>query len=184
MRGIEARAGGVLEQVPAWIWDGESLPVPVEEIADSCFGLLVRDAEDLHTAPGAPARGNGRALSGLLLPARGEIWVNRGETAKWPPRRRFTIGHELGHWCMHRTGQDSVFCRDHSVREERPEGRRAPPPAEEEANFFAAALLMPDHLLRAEWSRLRFDLYSLIIRFDVSRGAMERRLAALGLETR
>ena len=35
-------------------------------------------------------------LSGLLLPAAGEIWVNAAEAREWPPRRRFTIGHELG----------------------------------------------------------------------------------------
>ena len=37
-----------------WIWNGETLPVPVEDIADSCFGLHVREVEDLRTAPGVP----------------------------------------------------------------------------------------------------------------------------------
>lgn len=39
---VEERAARVLERVPAWLWDGETLPVPVEDIADSVFGLLVR----------------------------------------------------------------------------------------------------------------------------------------------
>ena len=50
--------------------------MPVEDIADSGFGLLVRDVEDMGAAPGAPALLDGQSLSGLLLPARGEIWVN------------------------------------------------------------------------------------------------------------
>lgn len=51
----------------------------------------------MGTAPGAPALAHGQSLSGLLLPVRGEIWVNAEEARQWPPRRRFTIGHELGH---------------------------------------------------------------------------------------
>src|SRR2546423_574817 len=76
VEGIEAHAERVLAGVPEWIWDGESLPVPVEDIVDSCFGLLVRDVEDLSAAPGCPKLEPGHTLSGLLLTARGEIWVN------------------------------------------------------------------------------------------------------------
>jgi hypothetical protein len=43
---IEKRAERVLEDVPDWIWNGRTLPVPVEDIADSCFGLHVRDVDD------------------------------------------------------------------------------------------------------------------------------------------
>ena len=49
---IERRAEEVLSRVPSWHWDGERLPVPVEDIADSCCGLLVRDVDDLTRAPG------------------------------------------------------------------------------------------------------------------------------------
>ena len=104
MEGIEERAERFLADVPSYIWDGVPLPVPIEDIADSHVGLLVRDVEDLSTAPGAPPLGAGQALSGLLLPARGEIWVNAQEAKEWPPRRRFTIAHELGHWQLHRHG--------------------------------------------------------------------------------
>ena len=70
---IEQRAERVLARVPSWIWDGESLPVPVEDIADSCFNLLVREVDDLSAAPGAPELGPDQSLSGLLLPAQGEF---------------------------------------------------------------------------------------------------------------
>src|SRR3954464_2334452 len=115
---IERRAEGVLARVPSFVWDGESLPVPVQDIADSCFNLLVREVDDLSAAPGAPDLTPDQSLSGLLLPARGEIWVNAGEAVRAPTRKRFTICHELGHWCMHRDGgrdERAVFCRSATV---------------------------------------------------------------------
>jgi hypothetical protein len=173
---VERRAQQVLEKVPAWIWDGESLPIPVEDIADSCFGLLVRDVDDLTAAPGAPTLQEGQTLSGLLLPARGEIWVNADEAREWPSRRRFTIGHELGHWVMHRAREEAVYCRAPVVAEaERPEL----PSDEEEANAFGAALLMPPHLVREEYNATGGNFHELCSRFQASGAAMGRRLHAV-----
>ena len=179
MEELQERADRVLAQVPEYVWDGERLPVPVEDIVDSVFGLLVRDVEDMSAAPGAPAVAPGQSLSGLLLPARGEIWVNAQEARQWPPRRRFTIGHELGHWVMHRTpGQQSLFCRKTTVDES---GRRAETvrDIEEEASAFAAALLMPRWLFVREHARCGGDIEQLCRAFDSSRAAMERRVASL-----
>ena len=140
---IIAAADTVLAGVPAYVWDGERLPVPVEEIVDTCYGLYVRDVDDMATAPDAPSLAPGQSLSGLLLPARGEIWVNADEARQWPPRRRFTIGHELGHWVMHRTaGQQSLFCRRTTI-DETGQRARVVRDIEEEASAFAAELLMP-----------------------------------------
>jgi hypothetical protein len=179
MEEIERRAEAVLEAVPSWLWDGQTLPVPVEDIADTCFGIYVRDVEDLTTAPGAPNLEEGQTLSGLLLAARGEIWVNAAEAREWPPRRRFTIGHELGHWVMHRTGQESLFCREATVAPEEtsePATTRPPLPiSEEEANAFAAALLMPSRLIREHYSRLR-DHAEMCRQFGASGAAMGKRL--------
>jgi uncharacterized protein DUF955 len=176
MRDVEERAEQVLAATPGYVWDGERLPVPIEEIVDSVHGLLVRDVDDMSTAPGAPPLAAGQALSGLLLPARGEIWVNAEEARRWPPRRRFTIGHELGHWVMHRTGQEALFCRRTSVDEQ------AAPPArdiEEEASAFAAALLMPQWLFVREHTRCAGDLAELCRAFGTSETATQRRVAAL-----
>src|ERR1700753_751681 len=124
MEEIERLAQAFLDRVPGYIWDGESLPVPIEEIADSHVGLLVRDVFDLSGAPGAPRLAAGQTLSGLLLPDAGEIWVNADEARQWPPRRRFTIAHELGHWEVHRDAERNAFCRssavDAATRENRP----------------------------------------------------------------
>lgn len=180
---IEQRAAELLALVPEWLWDGERLPVPVEDIADSCCGLLVRDVEEMDGAPGCPPIGEGQSLSGLLLPSRGEIWVNATEAREWPTRRRFTIGHELGHWTLHQGAQTSLFCRHGSVEapetreEKQAKAKRAPlDPIEEEANFFAAALLMPARLVRREYGRPDRTFASLCDSFSSSGAAMGRRL--------
>jgi short-chain 2-methylacyl-CoA dehydrogenase len=109
---VEQRAERVLADVPDWIWNGDRLPVPVEHIADSHFGLHVRDVEDLRRAPGVPADlPAGQGLSGLLLPSLGEIWVNAAEARDWPPRRRFTnSGTDISGFVTitARTGEDEI----------------------------------------------------------------------------
>lgn len=178
VRAIEERAEQVLARVPAYVWDGERLPIPIEDIVDSVYGLYVRDVEDMTAAPGAPQLAAGQSLSGLLLAARGEIWVNADEARQWPPRRRFTIGHELGHWVLHRTGQQALFCRRTAVDEDTSR-ETAGVDIEEEASVFAASLLMPAWLVIREHARVRGDVDQLCTTFDASRAAMERRVSDL-----
>jgi IrrE N-terminal-like domain len=176
VEGIEELAEQFLAGIPPYIWDGGSLPVPIEDIADSHLGLLVRDIEDLRLAPGAPALAEGEGLSGLLLPERGEIWVNAAEAREWPTRRRFTIAHELGHWRLHRNHEDPVYCRSASIDGATDVQRPALPPAEEEANAFAAAVLMPAPLLSEQYELCGRDFERLCRRFGSSGAAMGRRL--------
>ncbi len=176
---IEERAEEVLGRVPSWIWGGTSLPVPVDSIADSAFSLLVREVEEMSNAPGCPELDPGQSISGLLLASRGEIWVNADEARQWPGRRRFTICHELGHWVLHRRGQQSLFCRRGSIEEAEHADTRPPVPVtEEEANVFAAALLMPARLIRREYRR-QPEFEHLCERFGASGAAMGRRLHAV-----
>ncbi len=176
MQEVEAHAERVLASVPPWVWDGESLPVPIDDIADTVFGLLVREVEDLSAAPGVPSLHEAQSLSGLLLPGRGEIWVNAAEAQAWPTRRRFTIGHELGHFCLHHRHGAPVWCRTGSVSEEAPKAGLPPLPVEEEeANAFAAALLMPAELVRLHY-RKGMDFHAFCRRFGASGSAMGKRL--------
>ena len=185
MEEIEGRAQAVLERLPDYIWDGNLPPIPVEEIADSHFGLLVRDVspEEMRTAPGCPPLGDAETLSGLLIPSLGEIWVNAEETAEWPTRRRFTIAHELGHHLLHRAGQETLFCRRAMVEAvpEKPPTPERPglPLPEQEANAFAAALLMPAELIEQYYESTRGDFDRLCAVFKSSGGAMGRRLHAV-----
>src|ERR1035441_8434881 len=178
MEDIERLAEEFLDSVPSYVWDGASLPVPIEDIADTHVGLLVRDVEDLGRAPGAPQLSEGQSLSGLLLPALGEIWVNAGEAREWPPRRRFTIAHELGHWTLHRHDR-SVFCRSSLIEPHESEERPALPPHEEQANAFGAALLMPARLIEEQYVQCERDFFRLCDTFAASGAAMGRRLHAV-----
>ena len=183
MSSIEAAAAQFLERVPSYLWDGERLPVPIEEIADSHLGLLVRDVEDLESAEGLPEIVSGQRLSGLLLPHRGEIWVNAAEAREWPPRRRFTIAHEIAHWCLHRERSHTIHCRSTTLVGEEPapapDDHEPLPPAEDEANAFAAAVLMPPELVREQYVSCDRDFALLCERFATSGAAMGRRLHAV-----
>lgn len=182
MQDVELRAQQILAELPEYIWDGARPPIPIEEIADTHFGLHVRDAtpEEMRTAPGSPNLAEDETLSGLLLPSLGQIWVNKDEATKWPARRRFTIAHELGHHVLHRTGQQSLFCRRAMVDpDDKPATTRPPlPVSEEEANVFAAALLMPAALIERYYRR-NPDFEWLCEVFGSSGAAMGRRLRAV-----
>jgi hypothetical protein len=183
MEEIERRAEAILADLPDYIWDGDRPPIPIEEIADSYFGLHVRDvpSAEMRAAPGLPLIGADEILSGLLLPALGQIWVNAEEAVQWPPRRRFTIAHELGHHVLHRTGQQALFCRMAAIEEgDAPATTRPPlPVTEQEANAFAAGLLMPAHLIEHYYERTKGDFEQLCLIFGSSGAAMGRRLHAV-----
>jgi len=178
MEEAERRVEEVLSDLPEWVWDRKGPPVPVEEIADSAFGLHVREVEDMTSAPGAPKLEPDQSLSGLLLTGRREIWVNAAEAQEWPSRRRFTIGHELGHWVMHRSGNESLFCRSTTVQPDE-ENETTVPDIEEEASVFAAALLMPAELVRSCYREFNGDFDRLCQIFNCSGAAMGRRLHAV-----
>ena len=183
-RRAEEAARRELERIPEWLWDGRSVPVPVELLADSHYGLLVEEEPDLRSRL---ALSDHAHVSGLLLPAERLIVVDEEEAARAPGRRRFTIGHELGHWVLHRSpgSEAPVYCRDVGVREQAA-GEPEPaavfdyPPSELEANQFAAAMLLPRELLLSQRRPTSNDEeYALARVFGVSREALLRRLWSL-----
>ncbi len=185
LRRAENAAQALLRSVPGFVWDGTRLPVPVADIADSVLCLRVREVEEMAAAPGLPPELARAPLSGLLLPELGEIWVNASEAREWPARKRFTIGHELGHWQLHRDTVAPIFCRAETVDAA---VEAAAAQREREANAFAAALVMPAELVIHHYERLqeiapddRFE--ELCKLFEVSAKALERRLAVLGLQS-
>ena len=146
------------------------VPVDVEEVAGSLFGLRVRMAAEFSPSSAAP--GGGR-LSGLLLPDRREIWVRRDEPHA---RRRFTVAHEIGHWVLH-AEVGRVYCRSSDL-ELAPDDRDHE--VEREANRFAAELLMPEDDVRAAAERLGADPNLLAQMFGAHPVAMGYRLVNLG----
>ena len=128
----------------------------IEGIAEDLLGLSVREV---------PLAG----ASGLLYPSERAVFVNASDT---PPRRRFTLAHEVGHWiCQVLEGRGApVMCRSEDIA---PDADRA---LEREANIFAAELLMPEAAVRAA-----ADDTNAATRFGVSGEAMQWRLYSFGL---
>jgi Zn-dependent peptidase ImmA (M78 family) len=100
-------------------------------------------------------------------------WAIMYHQEQSPGRRAFTIGHEFGHYVLHRTlmeqgdGFDGgIYCDEDSIV------RRSGTGLEKEADEFAAALLMPFHDFRRQLpakDRPDFDLLSrLATRYGVS----------------
>lgn len=134
----------------------------------------------------------GEEISGLLVSKGGtaSICVREGEPLV---RQRFTIAHEIGHFCLRHQFERG----DHVERVHVDEGWKVTArsnsrtagvePVEVEANQFAAALLMPTRLLRQRAHRygsrqLDDSLVAELAReFRVSEQAMTIRLDALGL---
>ena len=153
----DARAYRLRERYHAH-FGGAELPVPVERIAEDLLGLAV-------------AKRDGLAVSGMLLPAEREIYVNAEDV---PARRRFTLAHEVGHWvcqCLEGKGAP-VMCRAEDVSES------ADRTLEREANVFAAELLMPENEVREAWAT---DPDACAECFGVSDEAMRWRLYSFGL---
>jgi Zn-dependent peptidase ImmA (M78 family) len=161
-------------------------PIDVASIARE-FGVTI--LEEPHTDD---------SLSGFLYrdlrSNTAIIGVNKGHS---PTRRRFTIAHELGHFCLHafeavhvdKAGYGSGFGRL-KLRDE--SSSAGIDPEEVEANFFAAELLMPARFLEHELRRypnLDFldessfneAVRSLAKQFKVSPQSLSIRLVQLGL---
>lgn len=185
---VESEVTEILGAIPSRVWDGRSLPVPVEQIARELYGLrvLMKSGVEMKQAIGRPADQQGE-VSGLLFCRIGEIWVNSWEAEQpWgTPRTRFTIGHELGHFVMHQIGTPGIYCR--AVGEEHPALDPVPRPIPEvEANTFSAALLMPSDLVRTRLcGEEETDVERVRAEFKVSGKASARRIESIRqLDTR
>jgi hypothetical protein len=133
---IEARAAEL------WRRHGLAPGFDVERLLDDLdLGLTWEPVED---------DGGSRVL-GQLIPQEKVVVLNERHLGRLEAKdgrlRRYTVGHEIGHWVLHaedvRSGTLSLFdgkriwCRDGS-----------PDAAERQAEMFSAALLMPrDRLL-------------------------------------
>jgi hypothetical protein len=129
----------------------------------------------------------GSAVLGQLIPEQRVVVLNEDHLDELERKsgrlRRYTIGHEIGHWELHsdpaRSGMrglltgDRVWCRTGSAD-----------PAERQAEMFSASLLMPrDELLAAApkppWRGWR-HVYQLADTFLVNVTPMKIRLERLG----
>lgn len=173
MNEISRVAQGMLEEA------GVAEPaVPVEDLARMVGAVVSYQPFDSQD------------ISGLLYRAANAAPVIGVNSANAKVRQRFTIAHELGHMQFHK-GHSLILERQMHVNFRDTTSATTTNQEEAEANQFAAELLMPrDFLERALKSLLSGRPLSdaaivskLAKRFEVSRQAMEYRLASLGLLT-
>jgi hypothetical protein len=169
---IDARA--------ADLWRRQGLSV-----AFDCDWLLDRLGLDLlwDSIPERP----GERILGALQPADRLVVLNESRLAELEENvglRRFTIGHEVGHWFLHATdARAGQLTLDKAGRTWCRSGSTASP--ERQAEMYASSLLIPEDRLRAVltaeprggWP----EVYALAERFVVSPTAMIIRLEELGL---
>lgn len=159
--------------------------MPVERIANSLLGILIEEHDDIRSLPNAP-KDQGH-LSGMLDADGMTIWVDATEARRSPQRKRFTIGHEIGHLRLHVYEQRSVFADRAEDISELPTNSTSAQTLpslnqrENEADAFARELLMPELLVTDHAKRTGFNLPALAERFDVSVPAIRLRLRLLGV---
>jgi Zn-dependent peptidase ImmA (M78 family) len=147
------------------------LPIPIEELARQLDISEIRDIS-MDGFEGGLITDDARS-SGFIL-------VNR-EARRG--RRRFTIGHELGHFLMttHKVPVDGFQCSRDDMRRWSDKEQSKAIRMEVEANEFAALMLMPPPRWRKEMEKFHDpDLAQVILlagQFDVSKEAAARAYA-------
>ncbi|WGJ15971.1 ImmA/IrrE family metallo-endopeptidase [Methylocapsa sp. D3K7] len=158
--------GKILKAEPAL-----TLPVPIEQLAHQ---LDIAEIRDLF------ADGFEGGLITDDARSSGFILVNH---AARRGRRRFTIGHELGHFLMttHKPPAGGFQCSRTDMRRWTDKEKGGAIRMEVEANEFAALILMPPPLWRAELAKFRepdlAQIVTLAGLFDVSKEAAARAYA-------
>lgn len=171
----------VAEAVLAQISD-VSIPIPVEEIA---YAVDIREirTERLGGLEGALVTDSPEKADASIL-------VNLNSP---PERRRYTVGHELGHYLLplHVPSSTGSRCTSDDMRRTSAttnSGRRRSKAIDKsvreeiQANEFAAELLLPRKLFRLDLQRRELDLShvcEIAVRYAMSKEATARRYVML-----
>jgi Zn-dependent peptidase ImmA (M78 family) len=159
----EAIVGEIVRQNPQM-----SFPVPLDAIATAAG---IERIEEMTT----------EGFEGMLMTnpekSRGVILVKANGN---PQRRRFTVGHELGHYLLPWHRQTEFSCTAQDIKESPPDGKsNRGVEMEVEANAFASELLMPSvpfrRFLRELGEPTIEHVVQLSARFDTSIEATARR---------
>jgi IrrE N-terminal-like domain len=155
---IEQDAQMLLAEYEETIGASIKLPVPVVEITTYHLALRLGFA-DLHQTLGVPMLRGEPDILGAIWVDTETILIDRSLNPKENPsmtgRYRYSLGHEIGHWRLHRSyiskdadqillfdsAEPSVACRSSQVKE----------PIEWQAEFYSSCLLMPRRRVHEEW---------------------------------
>ena len=152
---IEAKAISLLDRYANEIEPILRPPVPVDEMPELLLKVRL-EFDDLRKMLG----GSSDAIGAIWF-ERKEIFIDQSLDPTDHPRKRgryrFTVGHEIGHWVLHRrhvpdresqmalfaghSPAPSILCRESNQRE----------PVEWQADRFSSFLLMPRSLVVKAW---------------------------------
>jgi Zn-dependent peptidase ImmA (M78 family) len=151
---LEDRAQSLLKEYAETADTPVTGAIPVEEIAMYHLALRLESA-DLHDTLRIPMRGDSPDILGAIFFDQNAILIDQSLDPETHPsqlgRYRFSIGHEIGHWVLHRSvvlknqtrhGRPAIVCRQS-------EGTR--PLIEWQAENFSSFLLLPRHRVRDAW---------------------------------
>ncbi len=115
-----------------------------------------------------------KELSGILYEDSKKGWVIRINRCHHPNRKRYTVAHEIGHWCLHKHDKklfkDKIFFRG---------GEKSK--TEWQANQFASEILMPEDEFRRKVNSGITKVEDLAKEFKVSTIAVRIRAKKLGM---
>ena len=152
---VVARVGAARTLARKLLKDAEIIQVPVS------LWKIIKRVQTNHNLEIIP-HNFGEKISGMLVMADENATIGYNNEQHWH-RRRFTIGHELGHLLMgHICNNDPNDNREH------------------EANEFAAELLMPLAILKKDYQKTK-ALKQLSKQYTVSEEAMCRHLMSCRL---
>lgn len=160
------------------------IPVPVGDILETHVGLSL-DFDDLQAVLGIPD------VLGALWVDRREVFIDQSldpyEHPEMEGRYHFSIGHEVGHWHLHRPyltnadaqaamfadgePQPTVICRTSQAKER----------IEWQADYFSSCILMPRQFVLDAWAR-RFGSLKPIVYADVAEQNWTHRPVRRGMK--
>ena len=148
-------------------------PIPITEIA---LGSGISDIQALDTT----------AFEGALIaPDTKQTGVILVREASRHERRRFTVGHELGHFLnpWHRPPEGGFKCTAQDMRTDAEKNAAPRPKMEAEANEFSAAILLPKAMFCADLKKMSEPglehVQQLAKRYETSLIATARRFIKL-----
>jgi Zn-dependent peptidase ImmA (M78 family) len=171
-------------QMPT-VWHGTVSKTDIDALIEFGYGLDIEWKDIDYFAPDDE-------VFAAIIPKRKLIYMNETKRALFMEKMgtmNFSKAHELGHWVLHVTEQQSYeqlsfseqqtyFCR--SVYKK--------PPEEIQADMFAASILMPREVICGAVNKLKEsgkvtfpDLYKLKDEFEVSISALTARVQDLGI---
>lgn len=181
---IERDALGLLEDYFHDLGRPIQIPIPADEILDPYLGVSL-DFDDLQARLGVPD------VLGALFAEKPEVVIDYSLVPEDNPdkegRYYFTVGHEIGHWRLHRqyvaeaNGQVAMFANDEPGPAVICRSSQKKAPIDWQADFFSSCFLMPRQCVLGAWSN-RFGSLKPIVYADIAEQNWTQRPTRHGMK--